>query len=101
MALAREIEIGQIPANLTATGATLNANVDLGFVAGTYTFATPVLGGQASASLLAAYGNNSTTLAGSLSGTLTVPGGRLFSFSRFDSIDSSLTAFGDLVPSSS
>ncbi len=67
-------------------------------MAGTYTFATPVLGGQASASLLAAYGSNSTSLAGSLVGTLTGPGGGTFPFSRFDSIDSSLSAFGDLIP---
>jgi hypothetical protein len=52
-ALAREIEIGRIPANLTATlNANLKANVDLGLLNGTYVFATPVLGGQASASSL-------------------------------------------------
>src|SRR5580698_5628278 len=99
VALAREIQIGRIPANLNASlNASVNANVNLGFVAATYVFATPVLGGQASASLLGAYGANSTTLAGSLTGTLTGPGGIGIPFSRFDSIDSSLTAFGDLVP---
>jgi hypothetical protein len=98
VARAREITIGRIPANLTASlDARVNANVNLGLVAGTYTFATPVLGGQASASLLAAYGSNSTSLAGSLTGTLTTPGGAI-PFSRFDSIDSSLIAFGDLIP---
>ena len=95
---AREIEIGRIPANLTAAvNANLNANVDLGLVSGTYTFATPVLGGQASASLLGVYGANSTSLAGSLTGTLTTPVGAI-PFSRFDSINSSITAFGDLLP---
>ena len=99
VARAREITIGRFPANLTATvSANVNANVDLGFLAGTYTFETPVLGAQASASLLAAYGNNSTSLAGSLTGALTVPGVGSLPFSRFDTIDSSLTAFGDLVP---
>src|SRR5580698_3933792 len=99
VALAKEIQIGRIPANLNASlNANVNANVNLGFVAATYVFATPVLGGQASASLLGAYGANSTTLAGSLTGTLTGPGGIGIPFSRFDSIDSSLTAFGDLVP---
>ena len=74
VARAREIEIGRFPANLTANvSASLNANLDLGFLAGTYTFATPVLGGQASASLLGIYGSNSTSLAGSLVGTLAVP----------------------------
>lgn len=99
VALAKEIQIGQIPANLNATlNANVNANVNLGFVAATYVFATPVLGGQASASLLGAYGSNSTTLAGALTGTLTGPGGVGIPFSRFDSIDSSLIAFGDLIP---
>ncbi|MCC8946564.1 transporter, partial [Bradyrhizobium sp. Arg62] len=99
VARSREITLGRFPANLTANvNASVNANVNLGLVAGTYTFATPVLGGQASASLLATYGSNSTSLAGSLVGTLTGPGGGTFPFSRFDSIDSSLIAFGDLIP---
>jgi hypothetical protein len=99
VARAREFQIRNFPANVTANlSATVNANVDIGFLAGTYTFATPVLGGQASASLLAAYGSNSTSLAGSLTGTVTGPGGGTFPFSRFDSINSSIIAFGDLVP---
>jgi hypothetical protein len=99
VALAREIQIGQIPANLNATvNANVNANVNLGFMAATYVFATPVLGAQASASLLAAYGANSTSLAGSVTGTLTGPGGVGIPFSRFDSIDSSILGFGDLIP---
>jgi hypothetical protein len=99
VARAREIQIGRFPANLTANvSANVNANLDLTLLIGTYTFATPVLGGQASASLMGIYGNNSTSLAGSLTGTLTGPGGGTFPFSRFDSIDSSLTAFGDLYP---
>jgi len=99
VARAREITIGRIPANLNVNvNANVNANVDLGLVAGTYTFATPVLGGQASASLLGVYGSNSTSLAGSLVGTVTGPGGGVLPFSRFDSINSSLIAFGDLLP---
>ena len=74
VARAREFTLGRIPANLTANvNANLNANADLGLVIGTYTFATPVLGGQASASLLGIYGSNSTSLAGTLTGTLTTP----------------------------
>jgi len=99
VARASEITIGRIPANLNVNvNANVNANVDLGLVAGTYTFATPVLGGQASASLLGVYGSNSTSLAGSLVGTVTGPGGGVLPFSRFDSINSSLIAFGDLLP---
>ena len=98
VALAREIQIGQIPANLNATlNANVNANVNLGFMTASYVFATPVLGAQASFSLLGAYGANSTSLAGSLTGTLTTPGGAV-PFSRFDSISSSIVAFGDLIP---
>ena len=98
VARAREIEIGRIPANVNVNlNASLNAKADLGLVAGTYTFATPVLGGQASASLMGVYGANSTSLAGTLTGTVTTPGGTL-PFSRFDTIDSSITAFGDLIP---
>jgi hypothetical protein len=99
VALSREIEIGHIPANLTANvSANVNANLDLAFVVATYTFATPVLGAQASASLMGIYGNNSTTLAGTVSGTLGLPGGGTKPFFLSDSIDSSLTAFGDLYP---
>jgi hypothetical protein len=77
VALAKAIQIGQIPVNVTATAnANVNANVNLGLVAATYVFATPVLGGQASATLLGAYGNNSSSLAGTFAGTLTGPGRR-------------------------
>jgi hypothetical protein len=95
----REIEIGRLPANVTANvNANLNAKVDLGMVAGTYTFATPIFGAQASATLLGIYGSNSTSLSGTVTGAVTVPGLGNLPFSRFDSIDSSLTAFGDLIP---
>jgi hypothetical protein len=98
VARAREFQLGRIPANLTANvSANVNANLNLGFLIGTYTFETPVLGAQASATLMGIYGSNSTSLAGTLTGTLATPGGAI-PFSRFDSIDSSLTAFGDLYP---
>jgi hypothetical protein len=48
VALAKEFQIGQVPANLTATArlnASVNATGDLGIVIPTYVFATPVLGG--------------------------------------------------------
>jgi len=99
VALAREIQIGQVPANLTARlNASVNATGDLGFVIPTYVFATPVLGGQASASLVAAYGVLSTTLAGQLSGNLTGPGGGSIPFMRSDSFSDTTWGFGDLIP---
>lgn len=98
VARAREIETGRIPANLTATlNAKLNADVDLGLLVGTYVFASPVLGGQASATLMGVYGANSTSLAGLLTGTLSTPLGSL-PFSRSDSISDSIVGFGDLIP---
>jgi hypothetical protein len=101
VALAREFQIGQVPANLTLTArlnASVNATGDLGFVIPTYVFATPVLGGQASVSLVSAYGVVSTTLAGQLAGSLTGPGGGSVPFMRNDSINDTTWGFGDLVP---
>jgi hypothetical protein len=85
VASAREFRIGQVPANLSARlNANVNATGDLGFVIPTYVFATPVLGRQASASLVGAYGVGSTNLAGQLSGNLTGPGGGSVPFMRSD-----------------
>jgi hypothetical protein len=101
VALAREFQIKQVPANLTLT-ARLNASVngtgDLGFVIPSYVFATPVLGGQASASLVGAYGVVGTTLAGQLTGAVTGPGGGNIPFMRSDSISDTTWGFGDLIP---
>jgi hypothetical protein len=95
---AREFEIGRIPANLSANlAANVNATGDLGLAIPSYVFATPVLGGQASVSAIVAYGTTSTSLAGTLSGTLSTPFGSL-PFSRTDSISDSVWGFGDLVP---
>jgi hypothetical protein len=101
VALAREFEIGQVPANITLTArlnASINATGDLGFVIPTYVFATPVLGGQASVSLVTAYGVVSTTLAGQLAGSLTGPGGGSIPFLRSDNFNDTTWGFGDLVP---
>ena len=99
VALAKEFRLGRVPANLSGVsfGGNINANVDLGFLYATYTFATPVLGAQASVTFLGAYGANSSSLAGTLSGQLATPSGTT-PFSRFDSINSSIVAFGDAIP---
>ncbi|QAU50320.1 phenol degradation protein meta [Bradyrhizobium guangzhouense] len=78
--------------------ANVNANVDLGLLNATYVFATPVLGGQASTSLIGIYGANTTSLNGLVTGTLALPGGASIPFSRADSISDSVTGFGDLIP---
>src|ERR1700693_4784251 len=86
VALAREISIGRIPANLTANlNASLNATGDLGVVIPTYVFASPVLGGQAIVGALMYYGTTSTSLGGTLTGSLTGPRGVTIPFGpRFD-----------------
>src|ERR1700757_2314450 len=87
VARAREFEIRNIPLNFTGNvNATVNASVNLDFFAATYTFATPVLGAQASVTLLSAYGANSTSLAGTLAGTFTGPLGGTVPLSRSDAI---------------
>ena len=99
VALAREFQIKQVPVNLSARlNANVNATGDLGFVIPTYVFATPVFGGQASASLIGAYGVVSTNLAGQLSGNLTGPGGGMIPFMRSDSFSDTTWGFGDLIP---
>jgi hypothetical protein len=93
-AVSREITIGQFNPTLNASiNANVAAKVDLGFFAPTYVFATPFFGGQASTSLLAAYGRNDTTLNATVSGMLgPIP------FTRQINITDTAAAVGDLVP---
>ena len=93
---AREITIGQIPANLNVSGS-VNADADLGLALPAYTFANPVLGGQATVGLLTVYGRTSTSLAATLSGALTTPLGTL-PFARSDTFSDVTWGFGDLYP---
>jgi hypothetical protein len=97
---AREITIGRIPANLSATvNASLNASGDIGLFIPTYVFASPVLGGQAAASMTAMYGTSNASLAGTVTGSLTGPGGMIIPFGpRSDSISNTAWGFGDLYP---
>jgi hypothetical protein len=98
VARAREFEIGQIPVNLTANvSASLQAKADLGLLMPTYTFATPVFGGQLTVGAIGIYGGVNTSLAGSVTGTLATPLATL-PFSRFDTISNSVDGFGDLLP---
>src|SRR5262249_12488709 len=90
----REIQIGQL--NPTATlnlNANLKSTIDFVWLQPGYTFATPVLGGQAAVSLGTLAGRNSTSLAGTV--TASVPP---FNFVRSDSISDSVSGFGDLYP---
>jgi hypothetical protein len=94
---ARQITIGGFPATLNLNvNASVDAKVDLGIIAPTYTFATPVLGGQFALGLMTIVGRNST----SMDDTLTAGVGGI-NVTRTGSIDSALTGFGDLYPSAS
>ena len=98
VAKAREITIGRIPVTLNANlSASLDARADLALAMPTYTFATPVLGGQATVGVLGLYGRTSTSLAATLSGTLSTPLGTL-PFARSDTISDAVTGFGDVLP---
>ena len=101
VARAREFSLGRVPANLTVNAnlnLSVNATGNLGFVIPTYVFETPVLGGQASVSMIAAYGVVGTSLAGTLSGVITGPFGNSVPFARSDTISDTTWGFGDLIP---
>lgn len=71
----------------------VHGQADLMFVAPTYTFATPVLGGQLSATLASVYGRNSASLAG----TLTTAAGPIVS-THNGFLEDALLSYGDLYP---
>jgi hypothetical protein len=74
--------------------ANLNAQADLLILNPTYTFATPVLGGQFAVSVMGIYGRNNV----SVDGALTLGAAGLVLASRMGSISDSVTGFGDLYP---
>jgi hypothetical protein len=93
-AASREFQINRFPVNVNINlNLSLNARADLMMVAPTYTFATPVLGGQLSATLAGIYGASSASIAGSL----TTTAGSLVS-TRMGVIDDATTGYGDLYP---
>ena len=71
----------------------LNSPTDILYLAPTYTFATPVLGGQLAISVTGVFGRETTTL----DGTLTAGSGP-FATTRTGSITDTLVGFGDLYP---
>ena len=93
VAFARQVHRGNITVNFNGNlNASLKAPPDLQFFMPSYTFATPVLGAQASFFLMGAYGRNPT----SVDATLTGLGGAGFSISggRTDTT----WGWGDLAP---
>jgi hypothetical protein len=90
----REIQIGRFnPTENVNLNANLNSTIDFVWLQPTYTFATPVLGGQAAVGLGTFVGRNSTSLNGTLTASLPP-----FNLIRTDSISDSVTGLGDLYP---
>ena len=91
VAAGREVTIGQVPHNINVNlNVNMNARADLQFLVPTYTFQTPVLGGQFAVSMANSIGYNSSV---SIDGTLTTPLG-----TRQGSISDSRGGFSDLYP---
>jgi hypothetical protein len=99
-AVAREIRLGQLPKfTVSISGnANIHANFTLGLVAPTYVFATPFLGGQASAILLFGYGNNDTSLNGTVTATASLPGGPMVGLTKSFALQQDTAGFTDLIP---
>jgi hypothetical protein len=92
VAASRAIDFPNRRANLRVNlSADLNARVDLGVVSPSYTFATPVLGGQFSVAVLAIYGRQQADIDAKISGALGPIG-----FAGERNIGQSLSAFGDI-----
>jgi hypothetical protein len=93
-AASREFQVGKFPVNANINlNLSLSGRADLMIVAPTYTFATPVLGGQLSATLAGIYGRSDASIAG----TLTAAAGQLVTTSM-GALGDALTSYGDLFP---
>src|SRR5262249_49646596 len=99
-AISREIRIGDLPrGTINISGnANVHANVTVGFVAPSYTFATPFLGGQATACLLAGYGNDDTSLNANVTATANIGGITVGPFSKSITRQQDTTGFTDIIP---
>ncbi len=93
-AAAREIQAGRIPATVNVNlNLSLIGRADLITLAPSYTFATPVLGGQLVAGIAGQYGR----AAASIAGTLTAIAGPIV-VTRGGVLEGSLVSYGDLAP---
>jgi hypothetical protein len=94
VAAAREILTGRIPATVNVDlNLSLRGRSDLVALTPSYTFATPVLGGQLVVGLSGQFGRT----AASIAGTLTATAGPIV-VTRSGMLDGSLTSYGDLAP---
>jgi hypothetical protein len=93
-AAAREAQVGRFSPTVNVNlNLSLAAQGDLAFIAPTYTFATPLFGGQASITLAGVYGRS----AASIAGTLTAAVGPIVT-TRTGFLQDALTSYGDLYP---
>ena len=91
VAASREVQIGRFSPTINVSlNLALSGQADLQFIAPTYTFAEPVLGGQLSATMAGVWGRNSASIAGTLTGPL----GNTFQ----GSLQDALVSYGDLYP---
>jgi hypothetical protein len=94
VAASREIQIGRFNPSLSVNlNANLHATADLAIIVPSYTFATPVLGGQLAVQMGTIVGTTSANVNGTLTASLPP-----FSLMRTDSISDTTTGFGDLYP---
>ena len=96
VAASRQITIGDIPVDIDISlNATLDGKMHLLFASPTYTFASPVLGGQLSLGAGFGYGYSQAAIAGELS--IVLPNGDVIT--RQGRIDDERGGFSDLYPS--
>src|SRR5215468_4890475 len=100
VAFAKQVPLGNINVNFNGN---FNANVHgsaepLYLAAPAYTFATPVLGGQANIALLIPYGRIESSVDATVTGNLGL-GGPGFTVGR--SLTEAVTGIGDLIPQAS
>jgi hypothetical protein len=94
VAASRQISTGKLPATVNVSlNASLNAQADILILAPTYTFATPVLGGQLAVGLTGTFARSAV----GIDGTLTTNVGP-FGTTRTGSLSDTLVSVGDLYP---
>ncbi len=92
VAASRAIRFPNRTVNLNVNlDAELKARIDIGLLAPSYVFATPVLGGQFAINVLAIYGRQQADIDATLTGNLGPIG-----FASQRSVSQSITAFGDV-----
>jgi hypothetical protein len=94
VAASREITTGRLPATVNVSlNASLNAQADILILAPSYTFGTPVLGGQLAVGLTGTFARSAV----GIDGTLTTNVGP-FGTTRTGSLSDTLVSVGDLYP---